>query len=924
MDRELILCHYGVGHLDDGHSGRYEWGSGKDPYQRNKDFKTTNARLIKEGFTEIERAHFFLGETATIDDLRKLQGLTKEQMDAYEQAKIIDMKEHGYSNTYIANYLGISEGKVRDRYKKKEEYQLNRSQKAAESLKMELESGKDYLDISAGSELDLNVSEITMKKAVALLEKDGYIVYKRYVPDPTNPKNQTTVLCLCPPGTTYKEFINNPEGIKPIQNYISDGENPSIVPFKFPNSFSSDRVYVNYADENGFNPKDGVIELRRGVKDLDLGKSSYAQVRILVDDKYYMKGMALYSDDIPKGYDVVYNTSRKPGTPYFSEEPTVDPVFKNCKKGPDGLISKDMPFGTAIKAGGQDKYLIINKVNEEGDWGEWSKTIASQMLGKQPQPLIDKQLKLSIMSKQAEYDEICSLTNPTVKKKMLLEFADDCDGNAVDLKAIAFPKQTTKSILPVPSLKDNEVYAPDYQNGTEVCLVRYPHQGIFEIPRLIVNNNNREGKNVVGPNARDAIGINSKTAQQLSGADFDGDTVIVIPQSETVRVNSRKPLEGLKDFDPKAAYPYQPGIKLLSAKQKGKKMGEVTNLLMDMTLQGASDSEIAKATRHAQVIIDAEKHKLNYEASYIDNEIQRLKNKYQIQADGKVGGAASLLTRSKSPVYIDVRKQWYPSESKQKVDKNGQLIFDENGNPVMTTGIDPKTGKKVYTKEPGYLSKTGELKYNKQKVARMEQEDPYSLISKTNTAQERAYANFATKLKNLANLARKEYLNTKNQEYNSTAAKTYKKQVDSLNDKLTEALKNAPRERQAKILANIQMESIIACNPSIKDDDSKRRKLAQQALTSARSSVGANKKKIDITEKEWEAIQAGAITHTKLTKILDNSDMDTVYKMAMPKASNKVSASMEAKIKAYINNGHTISEVADYLHISTSTVKNYM
>lgn len=58
--------------------------------------------------------------------------------------------------------------------------------------------------------------------------------------------------------------------------------------------------------------KDGTVEIRRGVKDLDLGESHYAQVRILVDNDKYIKGMAFYSDDLPDGVDVVFNTNKTP------------------------------------------------------------------------------------------------------------------------------------------------------------------------------------------------------------------------------------------------------------------------------------------------------------------------------------------------------------------------------------------------------------------------------------------------------------------------------------------------------------------------------------------------------------------------------------------------------------------------------------
>jgi hypothetical protein len=111
---------------------------------------------------------------------------------------------------------------------------------------------------------------------------------------------------------------------------------------------------------------------------------------------------------------------------------------------------------------------------------------------------------------------------------MLKDFADSCDAAAVELHAAALPRQSWKVILPISDMKDTEIYAPTYKNGEKVCLVRYPHGGIFEIPELTVNNKQATANKVMH-NATDAVGINAKVAERLSGADFDGDTVLVIP-----------------------------------------------------------------------------------------------------------------------------------------------------------------------------------------------------------------------------------------------------------------------------------------------------------------------------------------------------------------------------------------------------------
>ena len=143
--------------------------------------------------------------------------------------------------------------------------------------------------------------------------------------------------------------------------------------------------------------------------------------------------------------------------------------------------------------------------------------------------MAEKQLKLAKANKAAEYDEIMSLTNPTIKKYYLEKFASNCDKAAVDLKAASLPGQKYHVIIPNNTLKDNEIYAPGYESGTKLALIRYPHGGTFEIPICTVNNKNQLGKKLIGTTSMDAVCINSKIASQLSGADFDGDTVMCIP-----------------------------------------------------------------------------------------------------------------------------------------------------------------------------------------------------------------------------------------------------------------------------------------------------------------------------------------------------------------------------------------------------------
>lgn len=879
------IIHYGMKRR----SGRYPWGSGDNPHQHEAWFDDYLS-LKEKGLSETDIAKG-LGMSTT--ELRAKKSIYKAEKRAADSALALTLKDSGLSNMEIARKMGINESSVRNLLNPVLSERNDKTRVAADVLKKNVDE-KGFIDIGPGTELDLGVSGTRMKTAVAMLKEEGYTVH--YVPvEQLGTGHKTTITVLAPPDTEYRDVYDHKDKIKTVTDYI-DPDNPltarGILP---PKSISSDRIYIKYNEEGGIE-KDGVIELRRGVEDISLGNSQYAQVRIAVDDKSYLKGMAMYSDNIPDGYDVVFNTNKHVGTP-------PEKVFKPLKDDPDN------PFGATIKANGQRIYIgedgkehqsVINKVNDEGDWGEWSKSLASQMLSKQPVALAKKQLDLAYADKAEEFDEIKNLTNPAVKKVLLESFADDCDASAVHLKAAALPRQASHVILPIPDMKDNEIYAPNYKNGESVVLIRYPHGGTFEIPELVVNNNQKTAKSVI-QNAPDAVGINSHVAARLSGADFDGDTVLVIPTGKN-KIRTSAPLEGLKDFDPKERYPKYEGMKVLSEHNKQIEMGKVTNLITDMTLKGATPDELAKAVRHSMVIIDATKHELNYKQSYIDNGIAELKEKYQFDPEkGKAGGAATLISRSKSEVRVNQRKDRYD--------------------------IDPETGKKIY-KETGetYVEKhtnkrTGEVtekvKVRTQESTRMaETDDAYKLSS--GTPMESVYAEYANKMKAMGNAARKEILATKNTEYSPSAKKAYAREVESLNNKLIVAEKNAPRERQAQLIANIEVDHKKKDNPNMDNDTLK--KVKAQSLAGARARVGAKKERITLTDREWEAIQSGAISNNKLIRILNNTDLDSVKQRATPRTSTALSPSKQSKIKAMQRSGYTTKEIADAMGISTSTV----
>lgn len=920
--KERTLIHYGIKRR----SGRYPWGSGDNPYQRTGDFLSRVEKLEKEGMSQTEIAKA-MGMSTT--DFRAQKAIAKDERRALQVATAKSLRKRGYSLNEIAKEMGFdNDSSVRNLLNENSEVRMNKARATADILKKMVDE-KGMIDVGVGQERELgNISREKLNQALKILEDEGYYTFGGGVPQVTNPGKQINLKVLCPPGTPYKinedgkrvsSAIYDFDKINSITDYVShDGGDTFDPKFVYPKSMDSSRLKINYAEEGGLQ-KDGVIELRRGVDDISLGNSHYAQVRILVDGTHYIKGMAVYSDNMPDGVDVVFNTNKKLGTP-------MKDVLKPITNDPDNpfgsLIKEGIndPDKPNVKDGGQSYYIdkngkkqlsLINKRAEEGDWGEWADHLPSQFLSKQSIGLINKQLSLAKSEKQAEFDEICSLTNPTVKKKLLQSFADDCDSAAVHLQAAALPGQKYQVILPVPSMKDTEVYAPNYDNGEKVALIRYPHGGTFEIPILKVNNNHPEGEKLFG-NALDAVGINSKVAERLSGADFDGDTVMVIPIRGKTKITSTKPLDGLIGFDPKMEYgTIKVGdnyvnssgnkIHVMKKEQTQTEMGKISNLITDMTLLGANEDELARAVRHSMVVIDAEKHHLDYRQSERDNDISSLKKEYQgrIDENGRYHeGAATIISRAKSQVSVTKRRG-----SPKPDPVTGELIFKE---VEQKTYIDKKTGK---------------VKERTQKSTQMaETKDPHTLSSGTH--KEEAYADYASSLKSLANRARLEMLSTGKIAYVASAKEKYKDAVDSLNAKLDISLRNAPKERKAQLMAN----TIISAKKAEYPDMTKKeiKKVSQQALTQSRVKVGAKRVPVDITPYEWEAIQSGAISENTLYKILNHADIDKVREYATPRAKVQLSDAKKNHIRALNASGYTTAQIADKLNVSTSTVRKYL
>ena len=993
MSDEEFLEHYGMPRR----SGRYPWGSGEDPYQHEPDFLSRVEQLKAKGWQETPeniKKEFGL----TTSQYRIEKSICNDERKALDIARAKSLKEDGLSTSEIGRRMGVNESTVRGWFDQEQKARYNQSKATAEFLKKQVDQ-KKMIDVGKNTEFDLNVSKEKLDTALYLLEREGYHVYGGRVPQPTNKDQMTTLKVLAAPDVDHKEIFKYDQ-IQTINDYITrDGGDTYEKKFHYPASLDSKRLKILLKDEKGVDgipggDKDGVVEIRRGCKDLDLGNSRYAQVRILVDGNKYLKGMAVYSDNIPDGYDVVFNSNKK----------TREDAFKSIKNDPDN------PFGAAIKPnteGGQywydpktgqhvsantkgAKLGLINKTREEGDWSEWKDSLPSQFLAKQSKMLAQKQLNLAKATKEAEYDEIMSLENPTIKKYYLKKFADSCDSAATDLKAAALPGQKTHVILPINTLKENEVFAPQYKDGSKVALVRYPHGGTFEIPILTVNNKDKAASKIIGKDAIDAIGINKKVADRLSGADYDGDFVIVIPTHDPkgkVKITSTPELPGLKGFDTKSykydeirtdkngkEHYYRNGKEFKIMKNTNTQMGIISNLITDMTIQGASNDELARAVRHSMVVIDAEKHKLDYKQSYVENNISQLQKKYQPKAwdkDGnpiRGGGASTIFSRAKGEIQIDKRKgqakinikgkSWYdPSKpegsliytkaddkdlyyAKDKYDKKTgirtlyttdgrQIKYDTTSNgdikkyaPVMRK--DKNTGEVYFTNPDGSIKY--KTKARTQAITNMSNtDDAMTLISSYRHPKEILYAEYANSMKALANKARKSMVSTGNLKYDPNAKKIYAKEVSELEAALNNALKNSVKERTATRFAASEINERKRTQPDLKSEDI--RKLSQRSMSKYREQVGAatrRERNIIITDRQWEAIQAGAISENKLKSILANSDPDSLRQKAMPKKISGLTNAQVARIRAMNNSNFTINQIAEKMNVSPSVVSKYL
>jgi len=940
-------------------SGPHGWGTGEVPYQHEPwfqgfgknpralaekyeyRFNKFTADLKKEGWSDRQIADA-MGIT-----LKTLKARRAISSNLYHQAQIKTIDDILSTDPYISNneiarrtgWADTTVGSLRKELSGIKDSRSSKQRRTTDALKSRVDE-VGYVDVSEGSEYWMDATKSRLENAVEQLVQQGYVCQKISVQQQTNLERWTDTLVLAKPGETKESILAHKADIKPPVD-VEEHEGTTLGLRYKPESIDSKRIMVRYAEEGG-KERDGLIELRRGVEDISLGQSNYAQVRIAVDGTHYMKGVAVYSDDMPPGVDVIYNSKQNKGA-------SKDDVYKPLKHKFDDKtqVDWDNPFGATVKEGvegngvrgGQRTYIgedgkehlsVINKINEEGDWLKWNSnnTLATQMLSKQTVELAKKQIDLSVSVAKSKLDEILALENPVMKRQYLLEYADKCERQAVDMQTVGLPRQGVKVIVPITDLKDNQIYAPGLPDGTSVVCIRYPHEGLFQIPSLTVNNKSKLGRKTLGA-APDAVGISAKTAEQMSGADFDGDTVLVIPNDGSIQ--SKRAIKDLVEFDAKVVYAGYPGMKRLDKHRGYDMMGQVSNLITDMTLQNAPLQEIVRAVKFANTIIDAHKHSLNWEQAESDLKIKELRAKYQpgnksTTLIARAKGEHTILDREEGDYIVD-----------PETGKKHRVLFDpETGDKIYReTGRTERKSKKVIDPETGEEHWETKVVPKKIKVENMAYtNDARTLISKGQFPMEVAYADYANQLKQIARDARKATLSITIDKKDPVAAKVYASEVASLKAKLIIAKKRAPIERMAQRYAGLVVEAKLREHPELKlkENEDELKRLRTQATSAARYRFSGKRKRdsFDVTPKEWEAIQAKAVSKTTLEEIMRYADESALKQYALPKQGKTLLKSQISTIKAMANKkthgdfAYTQEEIADALGISATMVSKVL
>ena len=131
---EEFLEHYGMPRR----SGRYPYGSGKDPYQRTGDFLGRIEELKKKGWTETtENIKKEFGMTSS--QYRKEKSICNDERRMLRVATARALQKDGLNNSQIGKQMGVRESTVRSWFNEESESKMKKCKETADFLKKRLE-----------------------------------------------------------------------------------------------------------------------------------------------------------------------------------------------------------------------------------------------------------------------------------------------------------------------------------------------------------------------------------------------------------------------------------------------------------------------------------------------------------------------------------------------------------------------------------------------------------------------------------------------------------------------------------------------------------------------------------------------------------------------------------------------------------------
>ena len=154
MSDEEYLEHYGMPRR----SGRYPWGSGKEPFQSSRDFLGRVEQMRKNGFTytDPQTGKKYTGDNAiakslgsSSTDFRTVYAIAKDERRGYDVARAQALKKKGVSATEIGRQLGVNESTVRSYLNPNSESRMKQARATAEMLKKHVDEKGMYGQIGA-------------------------------------------------------------------------------------------------------------------------------------------------------------------------------------------------------------------------------------------------------------------------------------------------------------------------------------------------------------------------------------------------------------------------------------------------------------------------------------------------------------------------------------------------------------------------------------------------------------------------------------------------------------------------------------------------------------------------------------------------------------------------------------------------------